>query len=84
MSIMHIKKIDVLSMGKIFAIIFAVLFEILVIIFMIPTSLVGIGNSELALIAGVILLAPLIYGAFGFVTGVIIALVANVVCKLVN
>lgn len=51
---------------------------------MIPTSLVGIGNSELVLIAGVILLAPLIYGALGFVTGVLIAMIFNVACKLVN
>ncbi len=55
MSIMHIRKMEVLSMGKIFAIIFAVLFEILVIILMTPASLAGIGNSELVLIAGVIL-----------------------------
>ncbi|WMW25199.1 hypothetical protein RE474_00330 [Methanolobus sediminis] len=81
---MQIKKTNVRSFAKKAAIIFAVLFELLVIIFMIPSSPAGIENDELLLIAGVILLAPFIYGTIGFAAGTFIATIFNIIVEIID
>ncbi|SFM31996.1 hypothetical protein [Methanolobus profundi] len=74
----HITKIDTIAMGKKVAIIFAVLFELLVIILVTPPSISDIGSTEMLIVAGIIPLAPLFYGALGFITGSIIAMMFNI------
>ena len=81
---MNIKKINVHTFAKNVAIFFAILFELLVIILTVPSSLSEIGNDELLLIAGVILIAPFIYGAIGYITGTFTATIFNYIAGIIN
>jgi hypothetical protein len=81
---MNIKKINVQSFTKKTAIVFATLFELLVIILMLPPSPSDIGNNELLLIIGVILIAPFLYGAIGYVTGTLIAAIFNIITEIIS
>lgn len=86
----EIKKIDTLSTGKVFGILYAfigLIFGLFITFF----SLIGLAISPdssglIAILFGVgaILLLPLFYGVLGFITGLISALLYNIVVKFVG
>ena len=83
----EIKKIDPLSVGKLFAIMYAIMGVILGAIFTllalvnIPTQSIGIG----ALFGvGAIIFLPIFYGIMGFVGGVISAWIYNLIAGWVG
>ncbi|MBS1266800.1 MAG: hypothetical protein MAG795_00769 [Candidatus Woesearchaeota archaeon] len=87
-----IKKIGVMSLGKVFAVLYAIL-GLIVGVFMTLFSLIGaaVGMQESTSMLGgaivgifSIILVPIIYGAMGFVSGLIMALLYNLVASWVG
>ena len=90
----EIKKIDVLSAGKIVGILYALMgliigvFITLFLLIGLPSysEITGLSGVLFGLIFGVgsIIFLPIFYGIFGFITGLIIALLYNFIVKFVG
>lgn len=85
-----IKKIGVLSLGKISALLYAIM-GLIVGVFMALISLIGATFSQsttgmfgMLFGVGAIILLPIFYGAMGFVTGVITAWLYNIIANWIG
>ena len=80
-----IKKIDVVSVATIFAVIYAIIGLILGAIVTL-ISLIGIRGQSSSLVfgAGSIILLPIIYGIMGAIGGALVALLYNVAARWVG
>lgn len=83
-----IKRIDIVSAGKIqgiilafFALIFALLFALLVLLVGVTSDDVRMGLGGALLI---VIMAPIIYGVLGFIAGIISALIYNAAASAVG
>ena len=86
MTKVELKKIGILSLGKIQAIVMAIFGLIMGILYAIGgialESMFQLGGTSLA-IASIIIL-PIVYGIFGFISGVIGALIFNAAVKIIG
>jgi hypothetical protein len=76
----NITKINPLSLGKTIALITGVIglfFGLVGILFAGTQIMGGIGTTETIVILSMVLLAPVIYGILGFITGLIAAIIFN-------
>jgi hypothetical protein len=88
----EIKKLGVISVGKMLGLLYAILGLIFGAIFS-CVSLIGAmaaftesGGEALGLLFGVgsIIFLPIIYGLMGFVTGLVVALIYNLIARFVG
>jgi hypothetical protein len=76
----NITKINPFSLGKVIALITGVIglfFGLVGILFAGTQTMGSIGTTEIIAILSMVLLAPLIYGILGFITGLIAATIFN-------
>ncbi|WMW25197.1 hypothetical protein RE474_00320 [Methanolobus sediminis] len=76
----NITKINPLSLGKVIGLVTGVIgffFGLTGILFMGAQTTAGIGAAEIIAILSMVLLAPVIYGIMGFITGLIAAIIFN-------
>ncbi|WP_342305110.1 hypothetical protein [Methanolobus sp. ZRKC5] len=83
MATRYIKKVGVLSLGKILAVLYAIMGLILGAFMTLASLTIGAmsyhaGMGGMFFGAGAIIILPIFYGILGFITGIITALIFNV------
>ncbi|MDY0388683.1 MAG: hypothetical protein RBT65_16485 [Methanolobus sp.] len=87
MPIINITKINPLSLGKVVAIISGVIdlfFGAMGILFMGLYTIAPIEIMEIVTIMAAFLMIPVIYAVFGFIAGIIVAIVFNFISKYIG
>ena len=85
-----IKKIGVLSLGKILGILYAIIGLIMGIFFTLfalvglVSSSGGLGTLRILFGVGAIILLPIFYGVLGFVSGILMAFIYNLVASWIG
>ncbi len=85
----YIKKIGVLSLGKILAVLYAIMGLLLALfLVLLPLPMSTMMHSSVAggplFGTGAIIALPIIYGVMGFIAGIIMALVFNVASGVIG
>lgn len=89
MTTKYVKRVGVLSLGKIVGIIYAIIGLIFGAIITIAALLVGSTLSSLGFEGdmfgtGAIIILPIVYGILGFILGILIAMVYNLVARYIG